>query len=482
MIKNKPQKAFVIWFALIVLALTVSACGGAATPAPTQDVAQIQTEAAQTVVAEITQNAPVATQAPVEPTTAPPPGPTPDPNIPVAVVPTAVPGQPAAIANFNTTIFSGPGTNYVVYATLLGGTTVQVVGKSEDDLWWAISVPVAPGGTGWVDGASMTVSNVGSVPVLPTPPVPPTVEMTPPGPDDPQATALVNVYVRTGPAANFPAYGIASAGVTGRVIGKSEDGLWWVVRLNPEQVGAGYGWVMGQYTTAQNVENVQIIETPQAPAQYVPPPPPAGVPTATTIDYVNVRSGPDTNYPVLVVAPPGATGEVSGKNSDSSWWQVKLSTQYSADGFGWVSADWVYTQNTENVPIVAAPPAPPPVETTPPPPSTTSGCAVVSQSPADGTTITIDTPFTTTWVLQNTGTEKWSEGEYDVRYVGAANGVQMHTGSDIYDLATTVQPGSTYNFSVDMIAPFNTGTYGEMWEVAQSNKVVCQFYVYIAVP
>lgn len=35
---------------------------------------------------------------------------------------------------------------------------------------------------------------------------------------------------------------------------------------------------------------------------------------------------------------------------------------------------------------------------------------------------------------------------------------------------------------VIMIAPFNTGVYGEMWEVAQSNKVVCQFYVYIQVP
>jgi uncharacterized protein YraI len=307
--------------------------------------------------------------------------------------------------------------------------------------------------------------------------------MVPPGPDDPQATTLANVYVRTGPATNFPAYGIAPAGVTGRVIGVSEDGLWWVVRLNPEKVGVGYGWVSGAYTSAQNVDSVQTIKSPQAVTSAPPPAPSTGAPTATTIDYVNVRSGPGTNYAVLVVAPPGSTGEVSGKSADGFWWQVKISTQYSADGFGWVSADWVITENTDSVPVVEAPPAPPPVETAPPPASsTTTGCAVVGQDPADGTVFTIDTPFTATWVLQNTGTDKWDQGEVDVRYVGAASGVQMHTGPDVYDLTTSVQPGNTYNFSVSMIAPYNTGTYGEMWEVARSNQVICQFYVYIQVP
>ena len=73
--------------------------------------------------------------------TEPPPGPTPDPNIPIAVIPTPAAGDPAAIANHNTTIYGGPGTNYVMYATFLGGSTAKVVGKSEDGLWWAISIP-----------------------------------------------------------------------------------------------------------------------------------------------------------------------------------------------------------------------------------------------------------------------------------------------------------------------------------------------------
>jgi len=174
--KTITKKISTLWMFGLVLALALSACAPAPTPAPTQDVALIQTQAAQTVVADLTQNAPPPTQAPpptAAPTeAAPPPGPTPDPNIPVAVVPTPAPGEPAAIANYNTTIFSGPGTNYVVYSTILEGYTAKVVGKSEDGLWWAVSVPVAPTGNGWVDAAWVTVSNADGVAVLPTPPVP----------------------------------------------------------------------------------------------------------------------------------------------------------------------------------------------------------------------------------------------------------------------------------------------------------------------
>jgi uncharacterized protein YraI len=432
-----------------------------------------------TAAAPAATEAPPATEAPAA--TEAPPGATPDPNIPVAVVPTAVSGGPSAVANYNTAIFSGPGTNYVVYGAFLGGATAQVTGKSEDGLWWAISVPVAPDGNGWVDAAWVTASGADGVPVLPTPPVPPTVELVPPAPEDPQATAIANVYVRTGPATNFPAYGIAPAGVTGRVLGKSEDSQWWVVRLDPQYVGTGYGWVEAEYTSAQNVEGIQVIESPDATTTEAPPPPPAGVPTVTAIDFVNVRSGPGTTFSIYVVAPPGASGEAVGKSADGAWWQVKISTEYAPDGLGWVSADWVTTQGTENVPVVESPPAPPAVQPTPPPTGTT-GCVLVAQTPADGTVYPIGTPFDTTWVVQNTGTETWNTQDYDVAFVGALNNVYLHTSADRYDLSAAVAPGATYNFTVPMLAPFGPGQFGEMWQVILGNQTICQFYVYITVP
>ncbi len=42
-------------------------------------------------------------------------------------------------------------------------------------------------------------------------------------------------------------------------------------------------------------------------------------------------------------------------SEDGGWWVVKIPTEYVAAGQGWVSADWVETENTENVPVVPAP-------------------------------------------------------------------------------------------------------------------------------
>ena len=454
--KIKRNQISVIFVVTIVITLVLSACGGAETPDPTAPPPAAPTE------------------------TAPPPGPTPDPSIPVAVIPTPAPGDPAAIANYNTIIFSGPGEDYVVYATFLGAQTAQVVGKSENSQWWAISVPVSPEGKGWVSASWVTVANTDNVAVLPAPPVPPTTDLVPPGPDDPQVISIANVYVRTGPGTSYPAYGIAPAGVSGHVLGKSEDGSWWVVRLNPENVGAGYGWVDAQYTQATNVAEVQTIQNPEQHSEIPPQAPPSGVPVATAADYVNVRTGPGVNYTTLGVAAPGASAEVSGQSADGAWWQVNIPTVYTPTGLGWVSASYVTTQNTENVPIVEGPAPPQTVPPAPPPPSS-EGCLLVSQDPVDGTVFGAGTSFNTNWVLQNSGSEGWVSGEYDIAFVGAVNNIYLHQGADLYDLASTVEPGSTYAFTVPMIAPFDPGTYGEQWQVVRGNQSVCQFYVYIKV-
>ena len=213
---------------LVACLSLLAACAPAPTPtpAPTTDVAAIQTQAVQEAYAGMTAAAPTNTP--------PAPAGTPPPGAPVAVVPSATPGQPAGVALYNTAIMSGPGTSYVLYAALLGGSSVQVVGKSSDSQWWVISVPPAPNGQGWVPAAFLSTSDTGSVPVIATPPVPPTTDLVPPGPNDPQATTIANTYVRTGPGPEYPAYGIAQSGKTGWVIGTSEDGAWWVVRTRPQ--------------------------------------------------------------------------------------------------------------------------------------------------------------------------------------------------------------------------------------------------------
>ena len=458
-------------FLLAVMVLTACATPTPA-PEPTPDVAQVQTQAVQTSVSQLTASAPT-------PAATIPPAPGPTVTVPIGnmVVPTPVSGEPAAIANYNTAIMSGPGTNYVVYSAFNGGQTAIVVGKNAEGTWWAVSVPAAPGGSGWVSADWVSTIGTESVPVLATPPVPPTTEMVPPEPGDPMVVALVNTYLRTGPGQNYPAYGIAQAGSSGRLIGISEDSQWLAVRLNPEIVGAGNGWVLASTVEVTGAENVPTIDTPPASDVEAPPPPAAGVPSATAVDYVNVRSGPSTSYPILFVAPPGASGEVAGVSADGQYWQVKISTQYSADGLGWVSASYVTTANTSGVPVVDAPPAPttPPESTTP-----TGSCALLSQNPADYTVMAPDTSFTANWTLKNTGTDPWTTDSYDVRYLGT-NSLPFHQGADGYDLASNVEPGWDYLVSVPMIAPANVGTYGEAWGIVQGSNTVCTFWIWIEV-
>jgi uncharacterized protein YraI len=459
-------------FLLAVMVLTACATPTPA-PAPTPDVAQIQTQAALDTINSITASAPTPL-----PTLPPAPGPTVTVPIGNAVVPIPAAGQPSATANFNTVIYSGPGQNYVVYGAFLGGAKAVVIGKNADAAtWWAVSVPAAPTGAGWVSAGWVTVTDATNVPVLPTPPVPPTTALVPPAAGDPVAVVLVNTFVRTGPGENYPAYGIGQAGASARVIGISEYHQWWAVRLNPQAVGAGNGWVLASTVQVTGAENVPTIDSPPASSPVVPVPPAAGVPAGTATDFVNVRSGPGTQFPVLAVAAPGASAEIVGVSADKQWWQVKIPVRFSADGLGWASASFVATTNTAGVPVVAAPPTPVVPPQTPQP---NRSCALLSQSPADHTVMAPDTSFTTNWTVKNTGTTAWTTDSYDVKFLGASS-IPFHQGADGYDLPTNVEPGWTYSVAVSMIAPANTGTYGEAWGIIQGSTTVCTFWVWIDV-
>lgn len=466
--KSLKKSKFQLMSAIAVVIMLASVLASCTTPTPTPAPAAVQP----------TTMPPTA----VQPTAAPPvvaPDPAYYENQPVAVVPTGVPGQPMVTAAANTSIRSGPGTNYVVYGAFLGGSTATAVGSSQDGQWYAISVPVAPGGTGWVSAAYVLPENTSGLPVLAAPPVPATVELVPPAAGDPQATALTEAYVRSGPGEQYPAYGIALTGSTALVIGKSQDGTWWTIRLNPETVGAGYGWVSAAFVQASNVESVPVVAAPDQSEPVTLPPAPSAGATATAIDYVNLRSGPGTNYYIYGVAAPGATGEVIGISQDGAWWQVKVPADKIPAGNAWVSAGWVTTANTSSVPVVPAPPPPPTdIDTTPPP---ATQCVLVSQNPADYSTYPPRTGFDTTWVLQNTSGTAWDENSVDLVYLGAIDGMRLHQNYDLYDITQTVESGANYTVTVPMVSPDATGQWGEAWQLQQSGNVLCTFWVVIDV-
>jgi PKD repeat protein/uncharacterized protein YraI len=88
-----------------------------------------------------------------------------------------------------------------------------------------------------------------------------------------------------------------------------------------------------------------------------------GVPTLTANANVNIRSGPGTQYPVIGILVQGRSAEVVGVSADRAWWAIKYPP--TPNGQGWVAAQFVTAQNTDNVPVLPPPPVPTP--TTAPP-------------------------------------------------------------------------------------------------------------------
>jgi uncharacterized protein YraI len=188
-----------------------------------------------------------------------------NPTPPEISVPTPLPGTPMVTALAIINIRSGPGTNYPSYGVAPEGAQGMVIGVSEDGGWWVVQVPnpdLVPEGQGWVSGEFVRAENTDGVPVIPSPELPPNVEVPPPDPNAPRATALDAINVRSGPGINYASYGVAPKGSQGEIIGISEDGQWWVVKVPTSLVGTGQGWVSADWVLAENASDVPVIPPP----------------------------------------------------------------------------------------------------------------------------------------------------------------------------------------------------------------------------
>lgn len=103
----------------------------------------------------------------------------------------------------------------------------------------------------------------------------------------------------------------------------------------------------------QEVVTIVVTATPEAAPPATEETASDSKATATLNQDLNVRSGPGTNYSIVVALPGGSTVDIIGKNSDASWWFIAFN-----GNTGWVSAPFTTSANTENVPLVDAPPAP----------------------------------------------------------------------------------------------------------------------------
>ncbi|MGZ9223523.1 MAG: SH3 domain-containing protein, partial [Anaerolineales bacterium] len=93
------------------------------------------------------------------------------------------------------------------------------------------------------------------------------------------------------------------------------------------------------------------------PSETALPPSPASQPTVPPVDgitstQVNVRAEPSTASTVLGIIPLDMRVEIVGKDPGGNWWQILYPQGADPEGKGWVTAQYIRTVTTPEVPTI----------------------------------------------------------------------------------------------------------------------------------
>ena len=187
-----------------------------------------------------------------------------------------------------------------------------------------------------------------------------------------ETTTLVNV--RSGPGTEFEILDYLQAGTAVQVEVQSEDGNW--LRILHAEAPEGRGWVAAEYILLPSGERVPRELTPT----------PDGF-SGTVLIRVNVRGGPGTSFESLGMLEDGAVVTLLAKNATASWFQVEYPS--GSDEVGWVTAQYIQTSYSADLPVVDE--FGKPISTGTPGPSPTAMLATptLGAAPEDGDSITL---------------------------------------------------------------------------------------------
>ena len=190
---------------------------------------------------------------------------------------------------------SGPGTNYSSKGVIASGTAITVTDTSNSE-WYAVKL--SNGTTGYMFSEYISMSggssSSGSDSV-------PSTEST-------AAKVTEYVNVRSGPGTNYTSKTVIASGTSITVTDRSNS-EWYAVKLSNGMTG----YIFSQYIQLSNDSSSDAGSVPST--ESTP---------AKTTEYVNVRSGPGTNYTSKTVIASGTSITVTDR-SNSEWYAVKLS-------------------------------------------------------------------------------------------------------------------------------------------------------------
>jgi len=91
-----------------------------------------------------------------------------------------------------------------------------------------------------------------------------------PAAGQPTAGVVCRVDILSGPGTAYQRLGVLNEGQAAQVIGRSEDGQWWVIRV--AEIQTEQGWVSAKCVAVENSEGVPVVPAPPTPTPTPAPP------------------------------------------------------------------------------------------------------------------------------------------------------------------------------------------------------------------
>ena len=189
---------------------------------------------------------------------------------------------------------SGPGTNYSSKGVIASGTSLTVTDRSNSE-WYAVKL--SNGTTGYIFSKYIKITSSGSSSSGGSESAPST--------ESTAAKTTEYVNVRSGPGTNYSSKGVIASGTSLTVTDRSNS-EWYAVKLS----NGTTGYIFSKYISISSSSGSSGSATEST--------------AAKTTEYVNVRSGPGTNYSSKGVIASGTSLTVTDR-SNSEWYAVKLS-------------------------------------------------------------------------------------------------------------------------------------------------------------
>ncbi len=240
---------------------------------------------------------------------------------------------------------SGPGVNYEIIGSVVGGELLPILGRSNDGSWYNVQTVF---GEGWVSARYLITRNeFGNAPVTED-----TVdETTYVGP-----VAIVNagaLNIRSGPGAGYTILGRTVGGDQFVILARDAAFLW--VQIDTD---FGAGWVNRNYVIIRgDISGLPIGDASTAITVRDPATGDTTVSTPTLIGPVafvatgalNIRGGPNIGFDSLGSVPSTTRMPIIGQSPDRRWWKVD-----SPFGAGWVNKNYVLVEgDASGVPVVS---------------------------------------------------------------------------------------------------------------------------------